>query len=215
MNSQIFQYMAMVVPILLSLTVHEYSHGYVAWRLGDPTAKNMGRLTLNPVSHIDPIGMLMLFIVGMGWAKPVPININAFNNPKRDMAVSSAAGPLSNFIMAAFIGLIYRLAPQLQPLQADAGVTLFLKLNLFYFLFINVGLGVFNLIPIPPLDGSKILRGFLPDSKVYIIDYLERYGVFLILGIFLIGRLAGFSIFSRFLGPLISGLIRFFSGINV
>lgn len=215
MNSQIFQYIAMVVPILLSLTVHEYSHGYIAYRLGDHTAKNMGRLTLNPVSHIDPIGMLMLFIVGMGWAKPVPINVHEFRNPKRDLAISSAAGPLSNFVMAAFIGLIFRLFPQLQPMQADTGVTLFLKLNLFYFLLINVGLGVFNLIPIPPLDGSKILRGFLPDSKTYFIDYLERYGVFLILGIFLAGRLAGFSIFSRILGPVITGLISFFSGIQM
>jgi Zn-dependent protease len=215
MNASIFQYLAMVAPILLSLTVHEYSHGYIAYRLGDPTAKNMGRLTLNPVSHIDPIGMLMLFIVGMGWAKPVPINVHAFRNPKRDMALSSAAGPLSNFAMAALIGLIYRIFPQLQPLSADIGVLLFLKMNLFYFLFINVGLGVFNLLPIPPLDGSKILRGFLPDNKVYIVDYLERYGVFIILGLFLVGRLAGFSIFSRLLGPVISALIRFFSGMNI
>jgi Zn-dependent protease len=215
MNTQILNFMAMVIPILLALTVHEYSHGYVAYRLGDNTAKNMGRLTLNPVSHIDPIGLIMLFIIGMGWAKPVPINVYAFSKPKRDLAISAAAGPLSNFIMAAIIGLFYRVIPQLQPLQGDTGILLFLKLNMFYLLLINVGLGIFNLIPIPPLDGSKILRGFLPDSKVHIIDYLERYGGIIILAIFFLGRLTGFSIFGRLIGPLIYGMVNFFSGLSL
>jgi Zn-dependent protease len=207
--------MAMILPILLSLTVHEFSHGYVAWRFGDNTAKSMGRLTLNPLSHIDPIGMLMLFVVGMGWAKPVPINIHAFRHPKRDLALSAAAGPASNFLMAAVTGLFFRVFPGLVPLGGDTGILLFLKLNLFYFLLINVGLGIFNLIPIPPLDGSKILRGFLPDGKTYIIDYMERYGGFFLFGIVLLGRAIGYPVFSRLIGPLIYGLVRFFSGISV
>ena len=215
MNTQILNFMAMVVPILMALTVHEYSHGYVAYRLGDSTAKSMGRLTLNPISHIDPIGLIMLFIIGMGWAKPVPINAYAFSRPKRDLALSAAAGPLSNFIMAAIIGLFYRIIPALQPLQGDTGILLFLKLNLFYLLLINVGLGIFNLIPIPPLDGSNILRGFLPDSKVYIIDYLESYGGIIILAIFILGRVSGFSIFGRLIGPLIYGMVNFFSGLSL
>jgi len=215
MNTPILNYMAMVIPILFALTVHEYSHGYIAYRLGDNTAKNMGRLTLNPISHIDPIGMIMLFIIGMGWAKPVPINMYAFSRPKRDLAVSAAAGPLSNFIMAAIVGLLFRIFPQLQPMQGDTGILLFLKLNLFYFLLINVGLGIFNLIPIPPLDGSKILRGFLPDSKVHIIDYLERYGGILLLAIVFLGRVSGFSVFGRLIGPLIYGMVNFFSGISL
>jgi Zn-dependent protease len=215
MNPNIIQYMSMVVPILLALTVHEYSHGYVAYRLGDHTAKNMGRLTLNPISHIDPIGLIMLFVIGMGWAKPVPINIYSFQHPKRDLALSSAAGPISNFIMAAITGLLFRLFPGLIPMTNDPGLILFFKMNLFYFMLINVGLGIFNLIPIPPLDGSKILRGFMKDKHTYIIDYLERYGGMIIIGIFIIGRLAGFSIFGRLIGPLINWVVYAFSGIQI
>ena len=213
MNPQVIQYLAMAVPILLALTVHEFSHGWIAYKLGDNTAKNMGRLTLNPISHIDPIGMIMLFVIGMGWAKPVPINIYAFKHQKRDLALTAAAGPASNFIMAAIAGLMFRLFPNLIPMNTDVGVILFLKLNLSYFLMINCGLGIFNLIPIPPLDGSKILRGFMKDKHVYIIDYLERYGGFILIAIVLLGRFMNFSIFGKFLGPLIRGLAHFFSGI--
>ena len=215
MNPQVINYIAMVVPILLALTVHEYSHGYVAYRLGDLTAKNMGRLTLNPISHIDPIGMIMLFVIGMGWAKPVPINIYSFKHPKRDLAISAAAGPASNFIMAAITGLFFRIFPGLIPMSNDTTFLLFLKLNLFYFMLINVGLGIFNLIPIPPLDGSKILRGFMKDNHVYIIDYLERYGGIILLAIVFLGRLTGFSVFGRLIGPLIHGLVKLFSGIQI
>ena len=213
MSSNILNILAMLLPILISLSVHEYSHGYIAWRFGDNTAKSLGRLTLNPLSHIDPIGMLMLFVIGMGWAKPVPLNIHAFRHPKRDLALSAAAGPASNFLMAAMAGLLFRIFPGLVPLSGDTGILLFLKLNLFYFLLINVGLGIFNLIPIPPLDGSKILRGFLPDSKTYIVDQLERYGGFVLFGIVLLGRAIGYPVFSRLIGPLIYGLVRFLSGI--
>ncbi len=215
MNPQLMNYISMVIPILLALTVHEYSHGYIAYRLGDNTAKNMGRLTLNPISHIDPIGMIMLFVIGMGWAKPVPINIYAFKHPKRDLALSAAAGPASNFLMAAVAGLCFRIFPQLVPMTNDPGIILFLKLNLVYFLLINVGLGIFNLIPIPPLDGSKILRGFMPDKGVHIIDYLERYGGIILLAIVFLGRITGFSVFGKLLGPLINGLVHFFSGLQL
>lgn len=215
MNPNIIQYISMVVPILLALTVHEYSHGYIAYRLGDQTAKNMGRLTLNPISHIDPIGLIMLFVIGMGWAKPVPINMYSFQHPKRDLALTAAAGPASNFIMAALAGLMFRIFPGLIPMTNDPAMILFLKMNLFYFMLINVGLGIFNLIPIPPLDGSKILRGFMKDKHVYIIDYLERYGGMILLAIVFLGRLTGFSVFGRLIGPLIHGLVYVFSGIQV
>ena len=215
MNPQVINYLSMVIPILLALTVHEYSHGYIAYRLGDNTAKSMGRLTLNPISHIDPIGLIMLFVIGMGWAKPVPINIYAFKNPKRDLALSAAAGPASNFIMAAIAGLSFRLFPGLIPMNNDPTLILFLKLNLLYFMLINVGLGIFNLIPIPPLDGSKILRGFMKDKHVYIIDYMERYGGIILLAVVFLGRITGFSIFGRLIGPLINAVVHFFSGINI
>ena len=128
MNPQIMNYISMVIPILLALTVHEYSHGYIAYRLGDHTAKNMGRLTLNPISHIDPIGLIMLFVIGMGWAKPVPINIYAFKKPKRDLALSAAAGPASNFIMAAITGLNYFASYQAEaPMLLESAIDPFEK----------------------------------------------------------------------------------------
>ncbi|MEA1986998.1 MAG: site-2 protease family protein, partial [Candidatus Marinimicrobia bacterium] len=153
--------LALAVPILFALTIHELSHGMVAYYFGDPTAKNAGRLTLNPLAHLDPIGTLMIFIVHFGWAKPVPVNPAYLRNPKKDMIWISLAGPASNMVLAFITGLLIRVV----GLNITDNFTLdFIKMMLYYSLTINLALAVFNLIPIPPLDGSKILAGLLPPK---------------------------------------------------
>jgi len=175
---------------LACITVHELSHGYAAYRLGDPTAKEAGRLTLNPIKHIDPIGLLMMLVAHVGWAKPVPVDMRYFKDPKRGMALTALAGPASNFLLAlAVLGagsLVYRFGP-------DTAATAYLLLFLCYMAVLSTGLGLFNLIPIPPLDGAKIFYAVLPDRLYRTMLRYERYVRFLVL------ILAWFGVFS---GPL-------------
>ena len=171
----------MAVSVLIALVFHELAHGFVSYKLGDPTPKMQGRLTLNPMAHIDPIGALCLFLCGFGWAKPVSINYEYYKHKKLGTALVSLAGPCMNFIIAfiAAVGIKLSVTYGVLPLLNFLGV-----------LFsINVGLGVFNLIPFPPLDGSKIVASILPSSMYDTWMYLERYGflilmVLLMLGIF-------------------------------
>lgn len=171
----------MAVSVLIALVFHELAHGFVSYKLGDPTPKMQGRLTLNPMAHIDPIGALCLFLCGFGWAKPVSINYEYYKHKKLGTALVSLAGPFMNFIIAfiAAVGIKLSVSYGVLPLLNFLGV-----------LFsINVGLGVFNLIPFPPLDGSKIVASILPSSMYDTWMYLERYGflilmVLLMLGIF-------------------------------
>ncbi len=174
------------IPILLfTLTIHEYCHGRVAYYLGDDTAKRAGRLTLNPISHIDPLGLLMLFIAHIGWAKPVPINPYNFKNYKRDTAITAAAGPVSNFIVAIILSLIFNFLRGIIPIeQLMSGSSRFVFTMLYYAVLINLALGIFNLIPIPPLDGSKILGGFLTDKQYSRYAARERDGAMLLMIIF-------------------------------
>jgi len=203
-----FQTIILILPpILLALTFHEYMHGYIAYRLGDNTARDMGRLTFNPLAHLDPMGTLMIILVHFGWAKPVPVNPYNLRNPKKDLMLISVAGPLANLTLALISGILLRML--------RAGGLSFLSMSVqqpiytmvFFSLQINIALAFFNLIPIPPLDGSKILRGLLPPQKEYIIDWLERYGAFILMGLILFGFLTNFSIIGLFLRPF----IRFFS----
>lgn len=181
-----------VVVVLLAISVHELSHGFAAYKMGDPTAKYDGRLSLNPLHHIDPIGALCIFLFGFGWAKPVMVNPNYFKNLKRGTVVTALAGPVSNFIMA-FLGML--LMVHVLPLFPN----MYFYTFLLYFISINVGLGVFNLIPIPPLDGSKIFLSLLPRKIYYEIMRYERYG-FLIL------------VLALYLGVL-DPILNFFNGI--
>ncbi len=204
------QTLILLIPvILLALSVHEVSHGLVAYRLGDPTAKNAGRLTLNPLSHLDPIGTLMIFLVHFGWAKPVPVDPRYFANPKRDMLLVALAGPGANMVMAFLSGLVIRfvnLNPQLfmGGFAGQAFVTMMVLS-----LQINLALAIFNLLPVPPLDGSKVLYGILPPQYEHIAISLERYGPGVLLALVLFGMLTGASIFWAFIGPF----VRFFSAL--
>ncbi len=159
-----------IPAILLALTIHEFAHGWMALRLGDPTARDAGRLTLNPVAHLDIFGALMLLWGPFGWAKPVPVNGYYFKKPKRDILLVSAAGPVSNILLAIFLGSIHRILMAHSP----AFINSFPHLQQFLLLtiLINLGISFFNLLPVPPLDGSKILVSLLPDK--WIPGYLEK-----------------------------------------
>ena len=166
--------------ILLTLSVHETAHGYVAHKLGDPTARSLGRLTLNPFKHFDAIGFFMMMLVGYGWAKPVPINTRYFKNPKRDMAICAAAGPLSNLLMAVlFAGLfkLFLLGVDMITIQNEFTYNLLMLISIFFRsgVEINVMLAIFNLIPIPPFDGSRIALAFLPSHVYFKIQRYEKY----------------------------------------
>lgn len=195
-----------IIIWFISLTIHEYSHGYIAYKLGDPTAKNFGRLTINPVKHIDPIGLLMILIIGFGWAKPVPINPRYFKNPKKGMAISAAAGPISNILLAFIGALIYAILLHLFlyiNFWNSVAVSALIFFN--YFAMINVWFAVFNLIPIPPLDGSRIVSYFLPPRLHYYYNYIERYGFIILILLMNVGRLERMMPFLRYIN-IISGI---------
>ena len=182
-TSMLTNALLLIVPALVSLTFHELSHGFVAYRLGDRTAKDMGRLTLNPIKHIDPIGLVMMLVFRFGWAKPVPVNMMNFKNPKRSMAITALAGPISNLILAAIFLFIYglvftRLGGARATGASDVILTMILNTAL-----LSVMFAVFNMLPIPPLDGSKVLFSIIPNEAYYKLMRYERYG-FIILIIF-------------------------------
>jgi Zn-dependent protease len=204
------------IPIfLITLTVHEVSHGYAAYKLGDPTAKNLGRLTLNPLKHIDILGFIMMILVRFGWAKPVPINPRNFKNPQKGMAISALAGPAANFgmgILGAVLMRISYLTFVSNSVYIDTTGNTFLFNFLVgcytffsYFYMLNIYFGVFNLLPVPPLDGSRIVTYFLPPRLAYQYAKIERYGFIVLMILMYTGIL---------LGPMqwIAGLIE--SGIN-
>ena len=196
-----------VVSILAAITIHEFFHGLAADKLGDPTPRINDRLSLNPIKHLDPLGTLALFFIGVGWAKPVPIDPFNFRDKKRDTALVSLAGPASNLFSAA---LIAGLAKYLLPLlPISLGLQYFISLSLFPFIIVSVGLAVFNLIPIPPLDGSKILFSILPNRLSYEWeDLLERYGM-IILMLLLFPLFGGESIIMPLISPIITAILKF------
>ena len=173
-------YLLSAVAALIALTVHEYCHGYAAYKLGDDTAKNFGRLTLNPIKHIDPYGAICMVLFHVGWAKPVPVNARNFKDPKKGFAITAAAGPASNLILGFFSALIYlvvfALVRDLTFTSKTFGYLLISNTLSFLYIFhsINIGLGLFNLLPIPPFDGSRLLNVFLPPKTYFAIMKYER-----------------------------------------
>ena len=179
-----------VAAIFLCLTIHETCHGLAALALGDPTAKSMHRLSLNPLRHIDPLGLVMMFVAGFGWAKPVPVDPRYFKKPKQGMAVTALAGPVSNFLLAVLLILISKAIYLYAPYTAvwDAVFTF----CLYTAAPLSIGLGLFNLLPIPPLDGSKVLGVLLPDEAYSKLMRYERYGILLLLALSLLGVTGNF-----------------------
>ncbi len=168
-----------VVIVLLAISIHEMAHGFLAYKLGDPTAKFDGRLSLNPLRHIDPFGALCMFFFGFGWAKPVMVNPNYFRNYKRDMALTALAGPVLN-ILLGFVGVIVWV--HLAPIVSNAYFSMFITM----FVTLNISLAVFNLLPIPPLDGSKIFLPLLPSKVYYDIMRYQQFGfIILIIALYL------------------------------
>ena len=194
-------------PVLLAITLHEVAHGWVARSLGDPTAAQLGRLSLNPIRHIDPVGTVLipaiLFILPgnflFGWAKPVPVNMSLLHQPKRDMALVAAAGPASNFVMAFLWALLVKFG-----YSTDVGVLREVCITMGTVgILINLVLMVLNLIPVPPLDGGRVLAGVLPDDMSSAFAKIEPYGLFIIFGLLATG----------YLGQIITGPMQFFGSI--
>lgn len=183
-------FILIAVPLLYSVIFHELAHGWVAYRMGDPTAKLLGRLSLNPLRHLDPIGTLMLFIFGFGWAKPVPVNFDRLRDRRKGMLAVSSAGIIANMVLA-FSALFLNRLLSLSPSSIPAVL-------LYYLAQINIILAAFNLIPLPPLDGSKMLMGIASVKIQHLLFRLERYGFLIVIALLYFG----------FLNPV----IRFFQG---
>jgi len=195
--------MILMTPVILfSLTVHEYSHGRMALRLGDDTAQRLGRLSFNPLRHLDILGVLFFYFVGFGWAKPVPVDPRNFEHPRRDMMYVAIAGPLSNIALAVCCSFFIRLiSPEFS----------YLFVILAYGIWINVALAVFNMLPMYPLDGSSVLKGMVSQKIAEGMTNLDRFGAFLILGVFLLDHFAHTGILATILMLPINYLVLFLS----
>ena len=190
--------------LLLAITVHEFAHAWVADYMGDPTARLQGRLTLNPLAHLDLIGTLFLIMVGFGWGKPVPVDDYNLSNPKKDMALIALAGPVSNLVTGGVAALILRFLPLNLPEAVTHGFLFFISLSLI--------LAFFNLMPLYPLDGSKILMSLLPDDVAVEVDYFLKEYSFILLVLMLLPLVGGRSVISVFLSPLINMGMRLLVG---
>ena len=216
--NNITYYVLSALAVLIILTVHEFAHGYVAYKLGDDTPRNLGRLTLNPIKHIDPLGALCLVFFHIGWAKPVPINMRNLRKPRRDFAIIALAGPLVNILLAFVFAFVYLLTFASLRDREFVGFTLTLLQNTLNFIYlfhvINIGIALFNLIPIPPLDGSRLLTALLPPRAYYFIMKHERTIYYVFLGWLLLGGFVSSALLSMPIVssvPVLSFIARLFS----
>lgn len=212
MNTQ--NLLSLIPGFIVGLTFHEFSHAFVATRLGDPTARSLGRLTLNPLAHLDLFGSLMLVFAGFGWAKPVPVDARYLRSPRRDMAMIALAGPLSNVLLAMLIGFGLRVAYPAGFLSTQDMSTLSATIAWVSVqaVWINIILAAFNIIPIPPLDGSRILASIVPERWNHGYEQFERVGPFLLLGLVLLASFSGVSVFSRLISPVAKPLLALVLG---
>lgn len=214
MEQLLYMFIARTVVLLTALPIHEFAHGFVAKKLGDPTADNQGRLTLNPFAHLDPIGSICIMLTGFGWAKPVPVNPFFFKNRKAGMALSALAGPVANILLGTIALIIAKIILFWTPEAWLAAEASFKILQACYTLFslmvsINIGLAVFNLIPVPPLDGSKILGFFLPDRINNMFYQYQQAISFVLMGLVLVGALDYPITIAR---NFIMGILNFLTG---
>ncbi|HJL73604.1 MAG TPA: site-2 protease family protein [Nitrospinaceae bacterium] len=198
------QLLILMIPVVLfSLTVHEYSHGRIAFLLGDNTAKNLGRLSFNPLKHLDPIGTLFFYFMGFGWAKPVPVDPRNFEHPRRDMMYVAIAGPLSNVTLAVICSFFIRF------IVPDINGILFTLLC--FGVYINVALAIFNLLPVFPLDGSSVIKGLVPGDIAARLSGLDRFGAILLMGVILLDHFAHTGILGRVLWMPIITVVQYLS----
>ena len=212
-----------ILSILIALTVHEWAHAFVANRLGDPTAREMGRLTLNPIAHLDPMGTILFLLVGFGWGKPVPVDHRYFDHPKRDTALVAAAGPVSNLVLAfaAFIALnLLGLSVEgdsilsflFQP-SGENTLTTFFTQFLLSSVFVNLGLMAFNLLPIAPLDGSKVLQMFVPLRYEQAYEDIMQWGPYILLFLLIAERFVNFPFLSAWIETIMMFILTVFTTI--
>ena len=197
-----------LIPVIIfALSFHEFSHGWMAHRYGDPTAKLAGRLTLNPIAHLDVFGSLALYLMGFGWAKPVPVNPQYLANPKRDMMWIALAGPVSNLIVALISGILLSVLLRLGLIGSQSPLIMVLIMSL----QINLVLAIFNFIPIPPLDGSRILEGLVPNKYHNELAKFEYYGPRILMGLILISMFTRFNIFAVIISPIMTVFLKLFT----
>jgi Zn-dependent protease len=212
MNPQII--VILIFVILISLTVHEFAHGFIAYKFGDDTAKNAGRLSWNPFSHLDTMGTIVFLIslsafnMPFGWAKPVPVNLMRLSRPKRDMVFVALAGPLSNVVFALFLGFLYRFIASSFSLFPQS-------LDFFFYIAVqaNLGLAIFNLVPVFPLDGFSVLTGILPSNTARRYAEITKFAPHVLLGIIIFERLIRYPILSKILSPVFVPWFSFWNAV--